>query len=266
MAYCSNCGAELADNAKFCKECGTPVPVQDEMKEEPVADGEPLPEAAVQEAAPAAAASPAAADPLPAKKQFGKKKFFIFAGSILGGVILISLILTITAVAGSDRDFSMRDLFGHHDYYDNYNYDYDYDDGYDYGDDYDYDYDYDYDSDDGGYSVDTYFGDFFYADIPYSWEGHYDYDEANDVVTFYNTENAAAGYGGVLLSICRYAPGSDYQSVPNYRVLSETDAYTYIVAYPSDVQYDYNDTALTSLYQEMTADAEITLLTSIVFY
>ena len=26
MKYCRACGAQLADEAKFCKECGTPVP------------------------------------------------------------------------------------------------------------------------------------------------------------------------------------------------------------------------------------------------
>lgn len=25
MAYCSNCGHQLVDDAKFCSECGTPV-------------------------------------------------------------------------------------------------------------------------------------------------------------------------------------------------------------------------------------------------
>ena len=25
MAFCTNCGAKLADDAKFCTECGTPV-------------------------------------------------------------------------------------------------------------------------------------------------------------------------------------------------------------------------------------------------
>lgn len=85
-------------------------------------------------------------------------------------------------------------------------------------------------------------------------------------MTFYNTENDVAGYGGLLLSICRYAPGEEYQNIPNYRVLSETDAYTYLAVYPSDVQFDYYDTDLTSLYQEMAEDAETILLTSIIFY
>ncbi|HMM06430.1 MAG TPA: zinc ribbon domain-containing protein [Clostridiales bacterium] len=260
MAYCSNCGVKLSENDKFCKECGAPVSVQDAIKEKPAADGQSLPEAAAQEAVAADTAVPAAALVFPAKKYFSRKKFFIFAGSAFGGVLLLSLIITIVAVAGSDRSFTMRDLFDHYEY--DYGYDYDYDYGYD---DYDYDYDYDYDAE-GGYYGGTYYGDFFYAEIPDSWMGHYECDESYDAVTFYNTENDMAGYGGLLLSICRYAPGDDYQSIPNYQILSETDAYTYVAVYPSDVQYNYEDTALTSLYQEMTADAEITLLTSIVFY
>ena len=39
MAFCSNCGHQLADGAKFCFECGTKVEVEyfdeeDEMAEE----------------------------------------------------------------------------------------------------------------------------------------------------------------------------------------------------------------------------------------
>lgn len=260
MAYCSHCGVKLDGNSKFCKECGAPVLVQDAPKQETAGDGQLFSETTGEREVPPIAAQVSSASPSPVKKQFGMKKFFIFAGSGLVGILLISLIITIVSVAGSDRQFTWKDMFHHEGSYDYYNYDYNYDDGYDY------DYDYDYDASGSGDSVNTYFGNFFYADIPYSWEGHYQYEETADAVTFYSTENAAAGYGGVLFSVCRYAAGSDYQSLPSYQVLSETDSYTYIVIYPTDVQYNYNDTTLSSLYQEMAADAETTLLTSISFY
>ena len=42
MAYCSNCGAKLEENAKFCLACGTPVE-QTETTDAPVADATPAP-------------------------------------------------------------------------------------------------------------------------------------------------------------------------------------------------------------------------------
>ena len=43
MAYCSNCGNKLPDGAKFCNECGTPVPsaqpsAEPQQKQEPKID------------------------------------------------------------------------------------------------------------------------------------------------------------------------------------------------------------------------------------
>jgi predicted nucleic acid-binding Zn ribbon protein len=36
MTYCSNCGAELEENAKFCSKCGTPVAEQTIERQEPI--------------------------------------------------------------------------------------------------------------------------------------------------------------------------------------------------------------------------------------
>ena len=40
MAFCSNCGKELAAGAKFCFECGTPVGKTDETVRRTVYSGE----------------------------------------------------------------------------------------------------------------------------------------------------------------------------------------------------------------------------------
>ena len=36
MAFCSNCGTELVDDAQFCPNCGTPVAVDVAETEKPV--------------------------------------------------------------------------------------------------------------------------------------------------------------------------------------------------------------------------------------
>lgn len=262
MAYCTHCGVKMDDDAAFCKECGAPVPVNDAPKNETGAQPQQPEAEALKKEAPVAKA-PSYAAPQPAKKKFSPKKFLLIAGSAVVGVMLISMVITIISVASSER--SLSDLWQSFDY----SYDYDYN--------YDYDYDYDYDDYDDYYDDDNYgdyyddysnlfIGSFFMVDIPDSWQGHYTYEEADDSVTFYNTENANVGFGGMLFSICRYAPGSDYQDLPNYRVLSETDEYTYLVLYPSDVQYDYENETLSSIYQEMSDDAETALFPEIQFY
>ena len=35
MKFCTNCGAQLPDGVAFCPSCGTPVPAQDQAKQNP---------------------------------------------------------------------------------------------------------------------------------------------------------------------------------------------------------------------------------------
>ncbi|MCR5340305.1 MAG: zinc ribbon domain-containing protein [Saccharofermentans sp.] len=68
--FCNKCGSQLADNATFCGNCGTPVsaaPAPAEAAPVPAAPAEAAPvEAAAVEAAPAAEAAPVEAAPAPA--------------------------------------------------------------------------------------------------------------------------------------------------------------------------------------------------------
>lgn len=42
MAFCSNCGTELTDGAKFCPKCGTPTPMSAKLGKEEISDEEEL--------------------------------------------------------------------------------------------------------------------------------------------------------------------------------------------------------------------------------
>lgn len=248
MAYCSNCGAKLDADANFCKDCGTPVPA--DVKNMEAQQGQGGENAAKTEVPLQPQPTTTYAVPQPPRKKFTAKMFLLIAGAVMAGIILISIVITCVSVVG-------HDLTGFHFNNDDSNYYYDngYDDSSDSGDDY------------SEYFDDYYYGDFFMAEIPDSWEGHYDYTESDSCVTFYNTDNDDAGYGGVLFAVCRYDQGTDMEEeLPDYEYLGEDDDYIYVLALPTDVEYGYEDESLTAIYQEMMDDGESILIPSINTY
>ena len=93
-------------------------------------------------------------------------------------------------------------------------------------------------------------------DLPASWDGHFVCETSgnpyNDSVryTFRNKENYEAYYGGHLFTIViDWAKEPIYY--PSYEILLETNGATYYVVYPTDVQFDYEDPQLTSIYNSM---------------
>lgn len=114
MRYCTNCGAQLAEGARFCTVCGTRIenPVNEAFFELPDAPGEfelqnwteqppappatptvaPAPQptrAQVRQAAPAP--SPRPAPVVPKKKPFILRAFLFIVGLVITAVILLVL-------------------------------------------------------------------------------------------------------------------------------------------------------------------------------
>ena len=147
--------------------------------------------------------------------------------------------LTVFAVVGGER-VPDNDFYGT-----------DYDDSWD-----DWDSDWgDWDDVDGtGLTDHEYHGTFAEVSIPDSWRSHYNVTDNGDSVTFYNVENAEAGFGGTLVTINRYPAGEDYSFLPDYKVIYSAPNYTYIAVYPTDLQYDSDDEDLTALYQKMASE------------
>lgn len=276
MAYCSRCGAEILENARFCTGCGAPI----ESNSKPAASAEPVetgasvePTTPVTPAAPTPASTPVSPvvppvsgnagyeappsgysteteDPFSVgaaqedvftglKKKMTPKKFLIFSGIIAAALLLFAGGLTVFAVVGGER-VPDNDFYGT-----------DYDDSWD-----DWDSDWgDWDDVDGtGLTDHEYRGTFAEVSIPDSWRSHYNVTDNGDSVTFYNVENAEAGFGGTLVTINRYPAGEDYSFLPDYKVIYSAPNYTYIAVYPTDLQYDSDDEDLTALYQKMASE------------
>lgn len=93
----------------------------------------------------------------------------------------------------------------------------------------------------------VYFDDFSMV-VPSSWV----YVENDDSVTFYEPYNKNSGYGGRVCSVMVQEGKSDSYMYPRYEILGSYDGDTYIVLYPTDVQYNFESDYASELY----ADAE----------
>lgn len=69
-------------------------------------------------------------------------------------------------------------------------------------------------------------------------EALYAAEETEDAVRFYDIRNAEAGCGGTLVTIRLFAPGEDYDYLPDYELLAETEQGSFVAVYPTDVQAD----------------------------
>lgn len=91
----------------------------------------------------------------------------------------------------------------------------------------------------------------FTLEIPDSWfrvtpenetttrvESLFAAEETDNAVRFYDIASAEAGYGGTLVTICLYEPGEAYDYLPDYELLAECEAGSFVAQYPTDVQTD----------------------------
>ncbi len=99
----------------------------------------------------------------------------------------------------------------------------------------------------------------FYMELPGSWAGHYDVKKGENYYSYYNVENAEAGYGGVLFSITSYYSEDEWKDLPDYRFLAQKDGVYYVALFPTDVQFDMEDEENMQLYYEMKEDVETIL-------
>lgn len=94
----------------------------------------------------------------------------------------------------------------------------------------------------------------FTLEIPDSWfrvttddektfrvESLFAAEETDNTVRFYHIASAEAGYGGTLLTIRLYEPGQAYDYLPDYELLAECEAGSFVALYPTDVQTDPED-------------------------
>lgn len=81
-------------------------------------------------------------------------------------------------------------------------------------------------------------------------------EEGENAVRFYDSANAEAGFGGTLVTIRLFAPGEDYLYLPDFELLAETDAGSYVAIYPTDLQADPGSDELLTRYLAMTAELQ----------
>ncbi|MEY8428315.1 zinc ribbon domain-containing protein [Lachnospiraceae bacterium 46-15] len=101
----------------------------------------------------------------------------------------------------------------------------------------------------------------FYIELPGYWAEHYNSESGANYYSFYNIENADAGYGGFLFSIQMYGADGEWEYLPSYRFLGEKDGIYYVAAFPTDVQFDIDNEENTNLYHKMQEDIDTILET-----
>lgn len=99
----------------------------------------------------------------------------------------------------------------------------------------------------------------FNMSIPENWL--YDcvpsyYENGNRTwYSFYEKSNYEAGYGGLLFSIALYEDNS-FLNLADFMCLGYRGGTCYVVVYPSDVQFDYENSQRTANYQMMSSDID----------
>ena len=94
----------------------------------------------------------------------------------------------------------------------------------------------------------------FSLTLPTSWAGLYRMEERDSGVSFFNIKNENAGYGGFLFGI--FVSDQVEPIDWGYREITRSGGLYYYSARPSDVQFAYENTALTNEYNAMEKDID----------
>ena len=99
----------------------------------------------------------------------------------------------------------------------------------------------------------------FSLKLPASWAGKYRVVEFSVATAFHNIRNENAGYGGFLFDIM--VSDTTEATEWGYRLLTKSGNLYYLAGFPSDVQFDYTNAALTAEYNAMEKDIDAILKT-----
>ncbi len=268
MSFCSHCGSELPEGSRFCARCGSKITASsaeetqfnDSFAEESsdLTDDYSVQNSKTIPAAPQSVTEtvPNRQQQLPAvQKKTGPsvKTILIITGAAVLFLMIVAVAITVFTVAANIRNNDIPDVIQEIE-----------DNDLSYDDDWINEITDDVFSDENNNEGETfpldadYIASFFAAELPDSWEGHCTIYENNDgnAVTFVNTENEDAGYGGTLVTIARYTMDEDISFLPNYQIIATDSDYDYIAVFPTDVQYDTIDAERSSLYSAMKEDID----------
>ena len=266
MSFCSHCGNELPEGSRFCARCGSKIvsaPTEETQSGESfaennsdVAGNNGMTDKEILTGPPqdvTAAAANQQQVTVNNKSGVSTKKILIITGIAILALLFLAVAITVFTAANYMRNQNIPDVIQEIE-----------DNDLQYDDDWineitDNVFSDEENDSDASFPVDAdYIASFFAAELPDSWEGHctiYENNNGNSV-TFVNSENEDAGYGGTLVTIARYGMDEDISFLPSYQIIATDSSYDYIAIFPGDAQYDPIDSERSDLYLKMYEDID----------
>lgn len=235
--YCRHCGKQIADESKFCPSCGRLLS-ENNSACCPVC-GVQLPENA--------SFCPACGAPAPGQQQKSRLRIALIVGAVVIFLIVLLLVQIFCFRSLAQRE-GPADSSGKNENQKGLSTDF---------------------PGDEQSNGDTWTGllttDYYSLKLPSEWKDAYEYEifpnpDGYPVYTLvlYDAASRRNGFGGVLFSISLFYSESDYNDCPSYQVLGrlvvrQADVFDVVVFYPTDVQFDTDDSAS---YQKLQADID----------
>lgn len=245
--YCRHCGKQIADESKFCPSCGRLLSESNSVCC-PVC-GVQLPEKA--------SFCPACGAPAPGQQQKSRLRIALIVGAVVIFLIVLLLVqIFCFSFLARDKETRQGDMpknvpaesqeqnpDGVSNIPDN-NPD---------------------NNTPGNESDELLTTDYYSLKLPPEWKDVCEYEILPDpdgypvyTLVLYDAASHRNGFGGELFSISLFYSESDYNDCPSYQVLGrlvvrQADVFDVVVFYPTDVQFDTDDSAS---YQKLQADID----------